>query len=186
MMEIWKDIKGFEGYYQVSNLGEIKSFKRKIPKILKPGTSRGYKSITLVKNKIRFLYTVHKLVLINFDKDPKPNEECNHKDHNKSNNNINNLKWVTSKDNMIYSYKSDKCEGLHYRPVVFINKKNEMTEYFYSVERAEKYYNGRVKNIWGRCNYNKKNNKHIGWLFFDEFQKHLNELQEFVLINNIT
>lgn len=116
-MEVWKDIKGYEGLYQVSNLGRVKSLKRQrdvnllysntatVPeKILKYGTSQGYLAVTLAKNKVNKKIRVHKLVALNFIPNPENKPYINHKDGNKHNNNVENLEWITPKENTKHAY----------------------------------------------------------------------------------
>ena len=107
MIEIWKDIEGFEGLYQVSSLGNIKSFKQnKNGKILKKQiTYDGYAFVGLVKNKISKNYKIHRLVAQSFIDNPDNLLEINHKDKNKLNNCIDNLEWCTRRYNCLYSYK---------------------------------------------------------------------------------
>lgn len=109
MKEIWKDIPGYEGLYQVSNLGRIKSFptnRRKWVKILKQKlTKDGYYENTLYKDgKCKFIRT-HRIVAMAFLKKDKIRNEVNHKDGNKINNNVENLEWVTSSENQKHAYK---------------------------------------------------------------------------------
>ena len=111
--EIWKDIPEYEGYYQASNLGRIKSLTRikyanggsymSKEIILKQATTKlRYKSVALCKNGIQKHYWVHRLIALTFL--PNPNEwpDINHKDENPSNNNVENLEWCTTKYNMNY------------------------------------------------------------------------------------
>lgn len=102
---IWKDIKGFEKLYQISNSGLIQSYKRtgSKDKILSPGKRRGYKSVTLCKENIRKPCNVHRLVALTFIKKIKGKDYVNHKDGNKLNNNVSNLEWVTHKNNLEHS-----------------------------------------------------------------------------------
>lgn len=100
MKETWKDISGFEGLYQVSNTGKIKSFCRKKTKILVPGIHRGYERVILSKNNIRRYASVHRLVAEAFVPNPEGKPQVNHIDENTRNNNANNLEWVTSKENI--------------------------------------------------------------------------------------
>lgn len=108
--EIWKDIPNYEGLYQISNYGRVKSIprtykKRKIDKeiIKKLKTMpNGYIRVSLSKNGKTKDYYVHRLVakayIPNID-----NKPCiNHKDCNRNNNNANNLEWVTHKENNSY------------------------------------------------------------------------------------
>ena len=101
--EIWKDISGFEGMYKISNLGNIKSFKRKITKILKHATdTAGYKYVCLSgKN-----YSIHRLVACYFIPNPENKPEVNHKDGDKANYSIDNLDWNTVSENQIHAYKT--------------------------------------------------------------------------------
>lgn len=109
MKEIWKDISGYEGLYQVSNLGNIKSF-RKSKKygsqneyILKPHISNnGYAQVTLYDNAIRHKFLVHRLVAMTFLLNPDNLQQINHKDENKLNNCVTNLEWCTAEYNNAY------------------------------------------------------------------------------------
>jgi hypothetical protein len=89
-MEQWKEIKGYEGYYEVSNTGLIKSSKgiRKVRK-------RKYISITLVKQGVFKTHTVHRLVAIAFIENPNNYECVMHIDNNPHNNCVDNLQWGT-------------------------------------------------------------------------------------------
>lgn len=107
--EIWKDIKGYEGYYQVSNLGRIKSLQRngtiKKDRILKPNNVKGYLQITLQKNGIKAYKKIHRIVAENFITNINNKTEVNHIDGNKHNNCIENLEWVTKSENQKHAYK---------------------------------------------------------------------------------
>ena len=101
-MEIWRDIAGYEGLYQISNKGNIKNLK----KLLTPtDNGNGYLIIGLSKNGKRKNYYVHRLAASAFINNPDNKPVVNHKDHNIKNNNINNLEWVTQKENVNYSIK---------------------------------------------------------------------------------
>lgn len=105
MQEIWKDIKGYEGLYQVSNLGRIKSFHkyRTTNRIMKPRLKRGYYQIGLRKDSKRKWYSIHRLVAQAFILNSNNYPIINHKDGNKLNNNVDNLEWCT------YSYNSKEA-----------------------------------------------------------------------------
>lgn len=122
MEEVWKDIKGYEGLYQVSNLGNVRSIERKVdyrikgtyaikPSILlKPSINKnGYLSVALSKNNKIKRMRVNRLVALNFISNPNKKPQVNHIDGNKSNNNVNNLEWCTNSENQLHAYKS----GLH-------------------------------------------------------------------------
>lgn len=106
MEEIFKDIKGFEGYYQVSNLGNVKSLSRKSgntilrDKILKPRKhTNGYLIVSIGKDYKHKNYSIHRLVASVFINNKEGNPVVNHIDENKENNNVNNLEWCTNKHN---------------------------------------------------------------------------------------
>ena len=101
MEEIWKDIKGFEGLYQVSNMGRVKSLRRNI--ILKSRITRnGYERVNLSANNIPKLYSVHRLVANAFISNPDNLPQVNHKDENRTNNHVDNLEWCTQEYNQNY------------------------------------------------------------------------------------
>ena len=107
MEEIWKDIPGYEGLYQVSNLGNVKSISWKNTGAaknlwLKPH-NKGYYQVELVKNKVKKTYVVHRLVALAFIPNPQNLPVINHKDENKKNNRVENLEWCDFKYNNRYS-----------------------------------------------------------------------------------
>lgn len=103
MQEIWKDIAGYEGYYQVSNFGRVKRFGS--VKNLKPGDNgHGYLYVNLsVKNKTKSFY-VHRLVAIAFIENPLDKKTVNHVNGNKSDNSIENLEWATQSENSQHGF----------------------------------------------------------------------------------
>lgn len=108
--EQWLDIPGYEGFYQISNFGRVKSFYFKNPRILKPHKVKGYSNVELYKNKEKKQFYIHRLVMENFC--PIENMDMldvNHKDEDKSNNHISNLEWMTHKDNLNYGSRAEKA-----------------------------------------------------------------------------
>lgn len=96
--EIWKDITGYEGLYQVSNLGRVKSFKTQ--HILSPCIgSTGYWMVSLSKCGKTKTWKIHRLVAIAFIPNPNNRKEVGHKDENPLNSCVDNLEWVTTKEN---------------------------------------------------------------------------------------
>jgi len=119
MQEDWKDILGYEGLYQVSNLGRVKSLSRTITsknqfvtfetnikgKILSPGKdSRGYHQVNLCKEGETVLVLVHRLVMSSFVDNVEDKYSVNHEDGNKLNNALSNLTWSTRSEQMLHAY----------------------------------------------------------------------------------
>lgn len=109
MQEIWKDIKGYEGLYQVSNLGRVKSLPHGRTKgcILRPWNNKGYQVVGLwegTPSKMRKL-SVHRLVAEAFISNPENKPCINHIDGIRNNNNITNLEWVTYSENNNHAIK---------------------------------------------------------------------------------
>lgn len=113
--EIWKDVVEWEGYYQISNLGRVKSlarFKRKNDKIIKGSPNpQGYLQVQLRKPlEGRKCLLVHRLVMMHFQPNPFMEELLvNHKDLDVANNKISNLEWVTYQGNSDHYWSSDKA-----------------------------------------------------------------------------
>ena len=113
-MEEWKDIEEYEGMYQISNLGRVKSLSRKYsPKeyILKQKTqANGYLSVTLFKNGIGQTLTVHRLVAKAFIPNPNNLSQVNHLDENKTKNIVDNLKWCSPKENCNFGTRNTRIK----------------------------------------------------------------------------
>lgn len=111
--EVWKDCKGYEGLYQVSNLGRVWSVKSQA--YLKGSSDKdGYIRVHLTaKNGKRKHESIHRLVAIAFIPNATGLPVVNHKDENKQNNNVDNLEWCSARYNTIYSKgKAIRCVEL--------------------------------------------------------------------------
>ena len=107
MKEIWKDIKGYEGIYQVSNFGRIKSSYTK--RILKGGKNKaGYLLVGLYKQGVLSRKSIHRLVAEAFIPNPDNKPEVNHIDENKTNNMVSNLEWMTAKENINHGTRNER------------------------------------------------------------------------------
>jgi len=114
-MEFWKDVKGYEGLYQVSNYGRIRGLDRMVgyrkgkkrcwKGSIKTPTARknGYLKINLYKNNMSVTREVQRIVAEAFIDNPMNKEQVNHIDGDKKNNHVENLEWVTQSENVLHS-----------------------------------------------------------------------------------
>jgi hypothetical protein len=128
-MEVWADIEGFEGYYQVSNLGNIRSLDRTIiqsngqvrhfnGRVLKQKLDRyGYAVVMLRKRTegVRKSATVHRLVAEAFIPNPDNKPTVNHKNGNKADNSAQNLEWSTRQENTAHAIRTGLIDIEHFR-----------------------------------------------------------------------
>ena len=108
MTEIWKDIKGYEGLYQVSNLGRVKSLKFDRELILKYRIVENYNAVVLYANSKPKPWRVHRLVALMFIGNPNRAQQVNHKDFNRSNNCVENLEWCTAEENNNHTIRAGR------------------------------------------------------------------------------
>jgi len=161
MEEIWKDVKGYEGLYKVSNFGRVKSLKYGMERILKTGKGSYYLTVSLYfDNKLKTA-KVHRLVAMAFIENPDNKPFVNHLDEDKYNNNVNNLEWVTHKENMNYGTRIDRQAKAKSIPIKVIYQDNTFEiwesatvfakEYGKSIDRTHivKVLKGRIKTAHG-------------------------------------
>lgn len=138
MKEIWKDVNGCNGLYQVSNEGRVKSMNynhTNNEKILKQCTvNGGYKQVVLFYNSKRKRKMVHRLVAEAFISNPLNLPQVNHKDENKENNCVDNLEWCDCSYNINYGTRNDKIS----KPVLQYTKDGTLVNTFKSVREAER------------------------------------------------
>ena len=104
MNEVWKDIKDYEGIYEVSSLGNVRNIVDN--RILKPGlTSKDYYNVILCKNKLHKGISIHRLVALNFIPNPTNKKQVNHINGVKTDNRVENLEWTTASENIKHSYE---------------------------------------------------------------------------------
>lgn len=112
-----KDIKNYEGLYAVTSCGKVWSYKSKrfiIPHL----NPRGYLRIKLYKNGSYTTYNVHRLVAETYIPNPENKEQVNHKDENKVNNCVNNLEWMTGKENANYGTRNERISMAHKKNIL--------------------------------------------------------------------
>lgn len=149
-MEIWKDVVGFEGYYEVSNLGRVRSVDRvilrnngnplpikgKMLKLQQKSNGRIYANLS--KEGQPYCKTVHRLVMTAFVPNPENLPHINHKDEDTTNNNLENLEWCTEEYNHNYGTRNARqAKALHKAVDVFDLKENFICHYDSIKEAAQ-------------------------------------------------
>jgi hypothetical protein len=195
-MEIWKDINGYEGYYQVSNQGNIRSLDRfdgvhdRQGTIIKPTLKQnGYLQVGLRKHRARKWFGVHRLVAIHFIENPDNKPQVNHIDGNKLNNTVENLEWVTGKENQNHAarlgLRDSTPKGKNHcnygkfgensrsaKPVIRLDPKTgEMKLYKAKVLAKNEGFD--VTSISKCCHGKLKTHKGYEWYFAKDFDKEI-------------
>ena len=167
MEEIWKDIKGFEGRYQVSNLGRVRSLLRNgLIRKQKLFGNTDYLYVVLLKDRKYTRLSVHRLVAEHFVEGYKEGYVVNHKDENKHNNRADNLEWCTVRYNFMYGKGFRKKYEKRLKKVIQRNKNGDIIKVYNSVTEAanafgttptsivewcKKQYKPRNEFIWDYC-----------------------------------
>ena len=108
MNEIWKDIEGYEGLYQVSSFGRVKRVTT--GRILKGSKDKdGYLVVGLYKNNTKSTKKIHRLVAQAFIPNHEHKPEINHIDEDKTNNKVSNLEWITRKENLNHGTRNERA-----------------------------------------------------------------------------
>ena len=162
--EIWKDIKGYEGLYQVSNMGRVKGIERyvktkngivrhKKEKILKQGISSRLqrKSLTVILSRegVQKTFSVHRLIAIAFIPNPENKPQVNHINENPLDNRLTNLEWVTAKENANHGTRNERMGKAHQKPVLQYNLQGELVKRWNSL--TECYKNGFWHSSISKC-----------------------------------
>lgn len=174
--EIWKAIEGYEGIYEVSNLGRVRSLDRTIyirnrwgdvqprcykGRILKQSLdSKGYPVVHLQVEGVGKIARVHQMVVIAFVSGWFDGAVVNHKDEDKTNNHVSNLEWVTFADNLNYGTARQRSTEGHgnSRPVEQIDLYGNITNSYPSIEECARQTEKSPRSINRACN---KYPKHI-------------------------
>ena len=176
MMEKWKDIKGYEGLYQISNLGRVKSLPRikygrikvsretiLVPILIKKD---GYYQVNVYLNGIRKKFSIHRLVAQAFIPNPNNYPVVNHKDETQDNNNVDNLEWCTVAYNTSYGTAIERRTAKCIKTVYQYTKENEFIKEWDSAKQAE-IKGGFISSHIGSC-CNGKRNTHKGYKWYHE------------------
>lgn len=189
MDEIWKDVVGYEGYYQVSNLGRIKRTRggkgAQSGKILKQYMRDGYSSVYLTKDAKTEGYSVHRLVAMAFHENPENKICVNHINGVKSDNRAVNLEWVTYKENTAHAWKTGLCtvkplsDETRKKMSESRRGKHLSEEHIRSIKEAHKRENLSDETLRKRSESIKR-----AWLNDDTRRKHSESIKGRVWVNN--
>ena len=166
--EIWKDIEGYEGMYQVSNLGRVRSLDRYITKphprngvltrYFQRGTvivchvkRNGYVGVMLKVGGNKKNFMVHRLVAKAFVPGFFEKADVNHKDCNRANNRADNLEWLTRRDNLMYADAMDKIHAKQRKPIVQMTMDGEYIREWPSIYAAHLALGLDSKSLSGAC-----------------------------------
>ena len=184
--EIWKDIEGYEGLYQVSNMGRVKSLERTVwdkggfyktvaERILKVGKGgKGYSQVILCKEGKGKSYKIHRLVASAFCENPSGYNEVNHKDENKENNRADNLEWCSRSYNCSYNDRAKKAgkklrnNPNQSKPILGVDKVTGLILEFPSINEAVRQLRIKQSHIWECCNGRRNSAGGFYWLYAEQ------------------
>ena len=173
MRELWKDIDGYEGLYQISNLGNVKSVQRIVTRgtnfipinerILKTGDNDGYKYVSLSKSGKSKTVWIHRLVAIAFIPNPNKLPCVNHIDENTHNNCVTNLEWCTHSYNNSYNEIRIKSSIPKRKPVLQYSKDGKFIKEWTHAREAAESLGINKRAIYGCCKGRSKTSGGFIW-----------------------
>lgn len=177
--EVWKNIRGYEGLYEISNLGRVKSLPRKSynpnqgwftikGRIRKCSYDMdGYKQVILSKDGINKCYKLHRLIALAFISNPNQLPQINHIDECKTNNNINNLEWCTLLYNINHGTGIERQVKKRSKRVIKMSIRGEELKTYPSISSVKE--DGyQISNVSLCCNNKQDSHKGYKWRFADD------------------
>lgn len=165
MDEVWKYVDGTNKEYMVSNLGNVKSIKqykgRTRERLLTPGVnSRGYLCVTISLNCKCSTRTIHRLVANAFIGNPNNLPQINHRDEDKTNNNVSNLEWCDNKYNATYGSARKRASSKTKKPILQYSLNGEFIGKFGGVKEAELLFGKPYDSSISKCCKGKRKSAH--------------------------
>lgn len=162
--EIWRPVAGYEGLYEVSSFGRVKSLGRTEPifnsvrfrkdKIMRQKLTKfGYLEATLSKNGKPSTKKIHRLVAEAFLPNPEGLPQVNHKDEDKTNNRVENLEWCSAKYNMNYGSVKRRVGEKHSKPVAQLSLEGKIIKVYKSAAEAGRNGVAMQQHITDVCNH---------------------------------
>ena len=162
--EIFCDIENYEGLYQISSFGRVYSVRR--GKFLKPKKCNGkYLQVGLRKNGKQKWYLVHRLVASAFLENPSNLQDVNHRDENPSNNRVENLEWMSHKENINYGTRTQRQKAKLSKVVQQFTKQGEFVAEFPSLREASRQTRINLGHIFSCCNGRYKSTGGFVWRY---------------------
>ena len=166
MDEIWRDIDGYEGLYQVSNKGRVKSLKWGKERILKPHDNGiGYLRVALRKESSLKFIIIHRLVAQAFIPNLENKPQVNHKDENKKNNCVENLEWATAKENSNHGTRNERVGDSRSKPILQYSKSGEFIREWKSAAEVERVLRINNSDIIACCRGKRKSAGGFVWKY---------------------
>ncbi|HFI0937751.1 TPA: NUMOD4 domain-containing protein [Streptococcus suis] len=165
-IEIWKDVRGYEGYYMVSNKGRVKSCYTK--KILKQQLKKtGYLQVVLYKDRKPKSWLVHRLVGIAFIPNPENKEQVNHIDEDKTNNCLENLEWLSPDENANFGTRNYRFSSKIKKRVIQMDLSGKVIKTFDSAIDAAKETGLKSQGIARAARGERKKYSGFKWKFLE-------------------